>query len=56
MAMKITFIWKNWHTVDPFFNLLQLFPFEILSSILEYSLALDYMEEITEWSSIYYFG
>ena len=42
----------NW----PHLNLLQLSPFEILSSILDYSLALDCMEKITEWNNIYYFG
>ena len=41
---------------DPFSNLLQLPSFESLSSIQEYNLALDYMEILTEWSSIYWYG
>ena len=36
------------HRIAPFLNLLQLYPFEILSSILEYSLILDHMEKITK--------
>ena len=33
---------------DPFLNVLQLPPFESLSSIQEYNLALNYMEILTE--------
>ena len=39
---------------DPFLNLLYLPPFEILTSILEYSLALEYMEIQSEMFEVLY--
>ena len=36
--------------IDPVLNLLKFPPFENLSSMLEYNLALDFIEKTTEWS------
>ena len=42
--------------LTPFLNLLEVPPFESLCSIQEHNLALDHMEILTEWRSIYCFG